>query len=51
MGISGGVLRSLVIAVVVIVVHIGIKAFCADYGGKPGAKDEVKSAPRNRGSL
>jgi len=32
MGISGGVVRSLVVAVVVIVVHIGIKAFCEDYG-------------------
>jgi hypothetical protein len=32
MGMSGGVVRSLVVAVVVIVVHIGIKAFCEDYG-------------------
>jgi hypothetical protein len=32
MGVSGGVVRSLVVAVVVIVVHIGIKAFCEDYG-------------------
>ena len=32
MGVSGGVLRSLVVAVVVIVVHIGVKAFCEDYG-------------------
>jgi hypothetical protein len=32
MGFSGGVVRSLVVATVVIVVHIGIKAFCEDYG-------------------
>jgi len=32
MGFTGGVVRSLVVATVVIVVHIGIKAFCADYG-------------------
>lgn len=32
MGFTGGVLRSLTVAVVVIVVHIGVKAFCDDYG-------------------
>ena len=32
MGFSGGVLRSLVVVVTVVVVHIGIKAFCEDYG-------------------
>jgi hypothetical protein len=32
MGFSGGALRSLTVVVVVIVVHIGIKAFCEDYG-------------------
>jgi hypothetical protein len=31
MGFSGGALESLAVAVVVIVVHIGIKAFCEDY--------------------
>jgi hypothetical protein len=32
MGITGGVVRSLVVAVVVIVAHISAKAFCEDYG-------------------
>ena len=32
MGFSGGVLRSLVVVVTVVVVHIGLKAFCEDYG-------------------
>lgn len=32
MGFSGRELRSLTVMVVVIVVHIGIKAFCEDYG-------------------
>ena len=32
MGFTGGALRSLVVVVTVVVVHIGIKAFCEDYG-------------------
>ena len=32
MGFTGGALRSLVVVVTVIVVHIRIKAFCEDYG-------------------
>lgn len=31
MGFTGGVLRSLVVAITVIVIHIGVKAFCEDY--------------------
>ena len=32
MGFSGNVLPSLTVAAIVIVVHIGLKAFCEDYG-------------------
>ena len=32
MGFTGDALRSLVVVVTVVVVHIGLKAFCEDYG-------------------
>ena len=31
MGFSGGMLQILVVAVAVVVIHIGVKAFCEDY--------------------
>jgi hypothetical protein len=33
MGFSGGMVSSLAVATIVVIVHIGLKAFCEDYGG------------------
>ena len=34
LGLSGNVLPSVVVAVTVIILHIGVKAFCAEYGDR-----------------